>query len=394
MKEICLRIIRRCITVAESGDRSMEVEKMKNRTSVGVLTAALGLCLGIVSPAPAATKVWTSDDDWNTGVKSGVVVSAGSVVLELGSGSSNWYNSSWSKRAPITISNASGGDLTDYQVRVDVAYDGDMQSDFDDLRFTAGDGTTEIPYWIESKTDGSNAVVWVKVSSVPTAGATIYMYYGNASATDAGDGFAVFSLFDDFSGYTGDIDGQGGWTVEEAAGSSCATVNNGVLDVYRDGANNIIVTHSITTPSRFCYTVKVKPYNFNSNKRWFEWYAADYSTRVNFWFERIYYASAQRGVSGQGLSPRWFGTPTYGVWHINDVIVDTTGSTVTYKYYEDGNLITDSLVTKKEWTGSENKLRYVIEGYDGNGHCYFDYVYVRQYADPEPTTTIGSEESQ
>jgi len=90
-----------------------------------------------------------------------------------------WYNASWSKRAPVTISNA-GSALTDYQVLVNVTYDADMQADFDDIRFASSDGIMLLPYWCESY-NASTAFFWVNVSSISAGSSSIYMYYGNSS---------------------------------------------------------------------------------------------------------------------------------------------------------------------------------------------------------------------
>ena len=74
-----------------------------------------------------------------------------------------------------------------------------MQPDFDDFRFTDNDGTTLLSYWIENYTAAGSAIVWVKVPSISaSAEKTIYMYYGNPSATSAEDGDATFEFFDDF----------------------------------------------------------------------------------------------------------------------------------------------------------------------------------------------------
>ncbi len=59
------------------------------------------------------------------------------------------YDHEWSNCIPIVITN-NGGELTDYQVRVNLPYKPEMQSDFDDVRFTDSDTTTPIPYWKES----------------------------------------------------------------------------------------------------------------------------------------------------------------------------------------------------------------------------------------------------
>lgn len=91
--------------------------------------------------------------------------SGGKVALWLdGTEFHPWFNSSWSRRCPVLMNNsANANDLTDYQLLVNVTYDSDMQSDFDDLRFTHGASEQEIPYWIEKKVDGSYAECWVKV---------------------------------------------------------------------------------------------------------------------------------------------------------------------------------------------------------------------------------------
>ena len=99
-----------------------------------------------------------------------------------------WYYSDWLYRRPITITEQSGNTLTDFQVAINITYDSNMQTDFDDLRFTYYNGNSgtesEIPYWIEDKVDGSWAYVWIKVPEIPANGnATVYMYYGNPSAT-------------------------------------------------------------------------------------------------------------------------------------------------------------------------------------------------------------------
>lgn len=121
-----------------------------------------------------------------------------------------WYNQNWTKRQRVRILNTSTTSLSDVQVRLFVSYDTDMQSDFDDLRFTDSSGTTSIPYWIESIVASASSSVWVRVPSIgPSSFADIYMYYGNSGATNQSSGTSTFAFFDDFedgslSEYTGD----------------------------------------------------------------------------------------------------------------------------------------------------------------------------------------------
>ena len=103
----------------------------------------------------------------------------------------NWYNSNWSFRKAITISNAQvTADLTNFPVLVNLASDTDLtadaQNDGDDILFTSSDGTTKLDHEIE-KFDGTTGelVAWVEVPSLTDATDTVlYMYYGNAGAVN------------------------------------------------------------------------------------------------------------------------------------------------------------------------------------------------------------------
>jgi len=139
-----------------------------------------------------------------------------------------WWNSYWQYRRPITITEQSGNDLTNYQVAINISYDSDMNSDFSDLRFTyyneSDDTETEIPYWIEDKVDSSWARVWVKVPYIPANGnATVYMYYGNSEATSESNvdevwGGSVFAFYDFVSGEA--TDWVGGYNLTCGSGVS------------------------------------------------------------------------------------------------------------------------------------------------------------------------------
>jgi len=135
----------------------------------------------------------------------------------------DWGDYASSKRRSITITNSNGSALTNYQVAVNIPYYTGMQTDFDDLRFTAADKTTPLSYWLESKTDSSTAKVWVKVPSIPVTGTTIYVYYGNASATSLSNGNNTFAFYDNFDGTSL----GSGWT---STGLASASVTGGYVD--------------------------------------------------------------------------------------------------------------------------------------------------------------------
>jgi hypothetical protein len=124
----------------------------------------------------------------------------------------------WPNYMPLTIANPSGAALADYQLQIPVSFiAGKMNADFSDLRFTDGSCTT-LNYWIESYSASTSAVVWVRIPSIPASGTTVYMYYGNSSATSLSNAPATFLLFDDFNRpNSGSIGGA--WTASNSSGS-------------------------------------------------------------------------------------------------------------------------------------------------------------------------------
>jgi hypothetical protein len=107
-----------------------------------------------------------------------------------------------SYRREVTISNA-GSALSDYQVRIQLTtvdmgspYQ-NVNADGSDLRFT-DPAETPLSYWVESWNDTGDSLIWVKVPSLPAGSSTIYMSYGDPSASSQSDGAATFLFFDDF----------------------------------------------------------------------------------------------------------------------------------------------------------------------------------------------------
>ncbi len=110
---------------------------------------------------------------------------------------------SWNYRKAITISNT-GSVLTDYQtlITIDTASlvaAGKLLSSCSDIRFTDSDGSTLLNYWIESGCNTSSTNIWIKIPSIVNGTNTIYMYYGNSSATSNSDYFGTFNILGDGS---------------------------------------------------------------------------------------------------------------------------------------------------------------------------------------------------
>ncbi|MDD3145960.1 MAG: DUF2341 domain-containing protein [Candidatus Riflebacteria bacterium] len=108
-----------------------------------------------------------------------------------------------SYRKPISITSTQT--TTNFQVRLVVNTStlvtaGKMQADCDDIRFRDSDSQTGLSYWLESGANTANTIIWVKIPSL-TANTpkTIYLYYGDPTATSGSDGNAVFEFFDHFA---------------------------------------------------------------------------------------------------------------------------------------------------------------------------------------------------
>jgi len=98
-----------------------------------------------------------------------------------------WWNVNWHVRKQLNFTSTQSAN--NYAVRVNITYDSDMQSDFDDIRFI--DNDNELEYWLENKSDGNWAVYWVKVN-LTNGVKSIYVYYGNPSATTTAEIFSNF----------------------------------------------------------------------------------------------------------------------------------------------------------------------------------------------------------
>jgi hypothetical protein len=283
----------------------------------------------------------------------------------------------WSYRRPITIDNTPGSNsLSDYQVLVtldtsSLISTGKMRSDCGDIRFTDSDGSTLLNYWLESGCNSANTKIWVKVPYIPASSTkTIYVYYGNPSATSLSNGRATFIFFDDFSSGSGQwSELAGSWAVESGEYSQS--------DMGAEWYEHISVAGS---PSWDDYIVeaKMKIVEGGSIGLAFRvqdagnWYMAQLRTDSNRIEE--YNDEAFEGWCTCN------DTAEEGVWYNTKVVV--AGNT--FSMYVNGAFCCSYTDT----TFSQGKIG--LSTYASHGR--FDDVRVRKYASPEPTTSIGAEE--
>jgi hypothetical protein len=336
--------------------------------------------------------LWTQtyESDFNAGVLNDVdtATNPDNVVLateasepttSIGTEQS-WYYASWSRRAPVTITNT-GAAQTDYQVRIAVTYDGDMQSDFDDIRFVDSDGITPLAYCIETIIDSTSAVFWVKIPSIPSGSITIYMYYGNAAVGNACDGDATFLFYDGFPGSSLNGTKWGIW-------SATASVSNSVVTIDNTGSwGGIASQTSFSLPYRFiCRVQKTTTIGLGQAglEHWYSSTGDDTLPTLDVWGggrQEIYYTSKYDG------SDEWdeIGTWELSTWYHLEI----QGETDRVRYYRDGGLRNDETNTSAIPTGAMSVL---FSSAASGDQLLVDYCFITKYVDPEPIASVGAED--
>ncbi len=148
---------------------------------------------------------------------------------------SQWYNASWTERQQVVVSNPNATSYTNYPLKLVIPYASAMQSGFGDLRFTDSSGTSSIPYFIESTNPSVSATVWVSIPSLPASGsATLYMYYGNGSATTTSSGASTFPFYEDFE--TNSLSAYSG-TDKTLFTTGTSIVHTGTYGLYASSGN-------------------------------------------------------------------------------------------------------------------------------------------------------------
>ncbi|ADC65576.1 Protein of unknown function DUF2341 [Ferroglobus placidus DSM 10642] len=293
-----------------------------------------------------------------------------------------WVYPGWKYRVPIYVEELSGNDLIDYQILVtlDASFNwSHAKSDGSDIRFADKNGNP-IPYWIESWNYGSSAKIWVKLNITANENKTIYMYYGNASATSESDGDNVFDFFDDFT--TTNLN-TSKWTVVDQIPS----IQHSILILT--GGDSI---DAIKTLKSFSPPIAIHYYLAPSET------SGDWDTGIGFGKSRNNMLrftddtiSSWRNYLTIHYKGWWSDTieiqtprSDYTTFHEYQVIVTNSGSIFKDLTDERGNPSQYSLNNGNIWLVSDN---------DNSGNQgLFDWIFVRKYVNPEPKVTIGQEE--
>lgn len=139
--------------------------------------------------------------------------------------------SEWGHYRQIQILNASGSELTQYQVPVVINHSqlvsaGKSEANGSDIRITGSD-CTPLSFWIDPSTLNSNTcTIWVKLPSLPGLSQTIcYLFYKKTGVSSASNGPNTFVYFEDFS--SGNLSG---YSILSGGGSAWINSSNALRD--------------------------------------------------------------------------------------------------------------------------------------------------------------------
>jgi hypothetical protein len=328
-----------------------------------------------------------------------LICKSSSAVCALGS--------QWGYRKSIIITNSGSSALTDYQVNVtldtaSLISAGKMRSDCGDIRFTDSDGSTLLNYWLESGCNSASTKIWVKVPSIPASSTkTIYVYYGNPSATSASNYDNVFiSPSDQFNR------------------PDSPSVGNGWVD-YDFGAANVSIENNNQKTNNTgygagggmdkAYSSKSIPINDNfSITGWIKLSKEDYYT-MNYGIYYVYGGTVEVYIDVMNYDGGYYNTITLGGSKVTRSTASVDSNVNYHKYelrvyggyayfYYDDVLKLSSALSSPLSSGAEIRILNDIAGDTSAGsarvgYALIDEIRVRKYTSPEPTTSVGTEET-
>ena len=242
MKTNSARFVRRVgvVAIALAG-----IASLPPASSAGPAVAAPALAApgahGVLTHPTATDPVWTqtSDAHFGAGLRTALAIAGvgDAAALQL-------ERATLTARRPLALLNVSPDDLTAAPVPIElngVTFDfAQARSDGADLRVLDADGTTLLPFWIESWNAATEqARLWVRLPALAAgASRTLYLAYGAATAGPGGgfDGTFAKNTVDDglLARYALD-DGYGATVADRATGTHPGTLVNGPVWQLADG---------------------------------------------------------------------------------------------------------------------------------------------------------------
>ena len=267
------------------------------------------------------------------------------------------------------------GALTAFQTKLTIAHEVAMQAAFGCIRFTTLAGA-HIPYWLESKTDSDTADVWVK-NDYDSGDTLVWMYYGNSGLSSGSDGINTFDVFGDKNDYSTHFNSNG-------ASVSGDYIRVGVAGTDSWGVNYLVAKTALdrTTQGYVAeFLLKGTGTDISEDETMFGFATDNALTTPQCDF--AYQANSKLDTYEDGV----LSAPI-------DTITWTDDNTYRIEYpINTGAEFFVSGVSKRNssaYASDPGKLR--ITPY--SGPVDVKHLFVRQYAETEPTYVIGPEMHQ
>jgi len=279
----------------------------------------------------------------------------------------DWWDTFWLYRKAINITNLNiTQNITDYQILITLdtqtlISQGKMRSDCGDIRFVDTNNTL-LNYWLESGCNTTSTIIWVKVPLIPgnttdvgfgNGTTVIYVYYGNSEATSLSNGSNVFIFFDDAEVDYGNWELiQGKWHRESGLcayqGSYGWAYSYGCLSGYNNSEDAVLQSKAFTLPSNTIIEFYTKGYT---------------ESCCDFLYFEISYDG------GSTWSALWRNSSSWDWMYVRLSPSSSTNTKIRFRFYSDSS---------------------VSVAYSG---AAFDDLRIREYISPEPTASIGAEET-
>ncbi len=296
---------------------------------------------------------------------------------------SNWWNTDYLYRQQITITAGSANVPTDYSVRIEFDHaaltTSKSQADGDDIRivYWNGSGWTELDRRLDDQSswDTSTTQVWFRTQAAINATQSdnnYYMYYGNSGAASPPTSWSnVFRFYDDFN--DGSLD-SGRWSCTRGT----CTETSGTLTLNANSSIWADSSYAIGVNTRWEARIQLS----NADASYYNyWGATDqdgfYGYYIIYWTDGSQHIAEHNGGSSN-ISPS---TPT----SYHNYIFDREG-TSGVRYIQDSTQLAN--LTSGVPSGNLRAFAWVDAASRSET---LDWVRVRNYVNPEPTTSFGSE---
>jgi uncharacterized repeat protein (TIGR01451 family) len=346
--------------------------------AIGALILVFNVLHGSGQVAGGTNEIFVSDDEGN--------------IEQIGP---SWYDPAWHYRIPVTINNSA--DIGRYQILITLNSSNfefnKANPDLSDLRVTDSDGMSPLFFWIEPREIASPvAYLWVKVNRLAAGYTTVYIYYNNSTATTISDGSSTFEAFDDR------------WC--QFAGAGC-TNSLEISPQFSNEINTPFTWSSVGTPTvspagsgilNFNVGSRIKstnpPYQFQAVG-----FKAKYESGSGIKFGGFYSDINETGtVIGDRDSVQsnlylinYNPEEVYKAIPINGLHGEYHVYEVRWKYGWSGASIDHGLPSESLTAQVPSApLPVSFNNFsDSSAPLKVDWVYVRQYRDPEPIAVVG-----